>query len=183
MLKKKMFRDIRKNLSQFVAIFLMVFLGILVYAGIRSYMDGMKETADVFYKENNLQDLNMLGYGFSLDDLNKVKQIKNVQNAERKLTLMAKMESDEMLQLYVRSSLGFKYNIRLTNQVGIIDSDYYNNKDNEGHIWYSIQNHGDKEITFKKGDRTIQGIFTKYLLTSDDKLNNNERISGFGSTN
>lgn len=93
------------------------------------------------------------------------------------------MESDEMLQLYVRSSLGFKYNIRLTNQVGIIDSDYYNNKDNEGHIWYSIQNHGDKEITFKKGDRTIQGIFTKYLLTSDDKLNNNERISGFGSTN
>ena len=101
MLKKKMFRDIRKNLSQFVAIFLMVFLGILVYAGIRSYMDGMKETADVFYKENNLQDLNMLGYGFSLDDLNKVKQIKNVQNAERKLTLMAKMESDEDLTLQV----------------------------------------------------------------------------------
>ena len=97
--------------------------------------------------------------------------------------IKAKMLSDEMLQLYVRSSLGFKYNIRLTNQVGIIDSDYYNNKDNEGHIWYSIQNHGDKEITFKKGDRTIQGIFTKYLLTSDDKLNNNERISGFGSTN
>lgn len=101
MLKKKMFRDIRKNLSQFVAIFLMVFLGILVYAGIRSYMDGMKETADVFYKENNLQDLNMLGYGFSLDDLNKVKQIKNVQNAERKLTLMAKMESDEDRTLQV----------------------------------------------------------------------------------
>lgn len=101
MLKKKMFRDIRKNLSQFVAIFLMVFLGILVYAGIRSYMDGMKETADVFYKENNLQDLNMLGYGFSLDDLNKVKQIKNVQNAERKLTVMAKMESDEDRTLQV----------------------------------------------------------------------------------
>lgn len=51
MLKKKMFRDIRKNLSQFIAIFLMVFLGILVYAGIRSYMDGMKETADVFIKK------------------------------------------------------------------------------------------------------------------------------------
>ena len=101
MLKKKMFRDIRKNLSQFVAIFLMVFLGILVYAGIRSYMDGMKETADVFYKKNNLQDLNMLGYGFSLDDLNKVKQIKNVQNAERKLTVMAKMESDEDRTLQV----------------------------------------------------------------------------------
>ena len=83
--------------------------------------------------------------------------------------IKAKMLSDEMLQLYVRSSLGFKYNIRLTNQVGIIDSDYYNNKDNEGHIWYSIQNHGDKDMAFKKGDRIVQGIFTKYLLTSDDK--------------
>ena len=97
--------------------------------------------------------------------------------------IKAKMLPDEMLQIYVRSSLGFKYNIRLTNQVGIIDSDYYNNKDNEGHIWYSIQNHGEKEVTFKKGDRTVQGIFTKYLLTSDDKSNSNERISGFGSPN
>lgn len=97
--------------------------------------------------------------------------------------IKARMLNDEMLQLYVRSSLGFKYNIRLTNQVGIIDSDYYNNIDNEGHIWYSIQNHGDKEITFQKGDRIIQGIFTKYLLASNDKLSENERISGIGSTN
>lgn len=97
--------------------------------------------------------------------------------------IKAKMLPDEMLQLYVRSGLGFKYNIRLTNQVGIIDMDYYNNKDNEGHIWYSIQNHGNKDMTFKKGDKIVQGIFTKYLLTSNDKLNNNERISGFGSTN
>ncbi len=41
MLRRKMFRDIRFNLSQFITIFLMVFMGIMVYAGIRSYMDGM----------------------------------------------------------------------------------------------------------------------------------------------
>lgn len=46
----------------------------------------------------------------------------------------------EVLLLIVRSSMGFKYNIRLCNQVGVIDSDYYNNKDNEGHIWLMTQN-------------------------------------------
>lgn len=135
------------------------------------------------YKSYNIPSRvtkNSAGYDFTCIDEFTIKpgEIKKIPTG-----IKAKMLSDEMLQLYVRSSLGFKYNIRLINQVGIIDSDYYNNKDNEGHIWYSIQNHGDKEITFKKGDRTIQGIFTKYLLTSDDKLNSNERISGFGSTN
>lgn len=135
------------------------------------------------YKSYNIPSRatkNSAGYDFTCIDEFTIKpgEIKKIPTG-----IKAKMLSDEMLQLYVRSSLGFKYNIRLINQVGIIDSDYYNNKDNEGHIWYSIQNHGDKEITFKKGDRTIQGIFTKYLTTSDDKLNSNERISGFGSTN
>ena len=55
-----MFRDIRFNKSQFITIFLMIFLGVFVYAGIRSYMDGMTETADKFYSENNLQDLDVI---------------------------------------------------------------------------------------------------------------------------
>ena len=52
----------------------------------------------------------------------------------------AKMLSDEVLLLVVRSSMGFKYNVRLCNQVGVIDSDYYNNSDNEGHIYVALQN-------------------------------------------
>ena len=40
------------------------------------------------------------------------------------------MNENEFLGIYIRSSLGFKYNIRMCNQVGIIDADYYNNKDN-----------------------------------------------------
>lgn len=60
MLKRKMFRDIRFNKSQFITIFLMVFLGVFVYSGVRSYMDGMTKTADIFYTENNLQDLDVV---------------------------------------------------------------------------------------------------------------------------
>ena len=76
-LKKKMFRDIKLNKSQFIAIFLMVFLGVLVYGGVRSYMDGMINTAEVFYRENNLEDLNVVGNNFSKDDLEKIKNIRN----------------------------------------------------------------------------------------------------------
>ena len=46
--------------------------------------------------------------------------------------------NDEMLMILVRSSMGFKYNVRMTNQVGIIESDYYNNIDNEGHMFVSL---------------------------------------------
>lgn len=97
--------------------------------------------------------------------------------------IKANMESDDVLFLIERSSMGFKYNVRLTNQVGVIDQDYYNNPDNEGHLWIRIQNEGDKEYKVKKGEGIIQGIFIKYLRTSDDLGIDKIRKGGFGSTN
>ena len=93
----------------------------------------------------------------------------------------AKFNEDEMLMLVVRSSMGFKYNVRMCNQVGIIDSDYYNNSDNEGHMWVALQNHGDKNYEIKKGTAYCQGIFVKYLTCGDEV--EERRNSGIGSTN
>ena len=93
----------------------------------------------------------------------------------------AKFMEDEVLMLYVRSSMGFKYNVRMCNQVGIIESDYYNNSSNEGHIWIALQNEGDKEYIINKGDSYAQGIFTKFLTTNDSPTS--IRIGGIGSTN
>ena len=95
MLRKKMLRDIKHNLSQFITIFLMVFIGVLAYSGIESYMMGMQYTADKFYKENNLQDLNVIGANFTKEDLDNIKKIDHVKNAERRLTLTGTMVSDE----------------------------------------------------------------------------------------
>lgn len=92
----------------------------------------------------------------------------------------AKFLSDEMLFLIIRSSLGFKYNIRMCNQVGVIDADYYNNEDNEGHMFVSLQNEGDKDFCIEKGQAYCQGIFVKYL-TCGDKVSK-VRTSGIGST-
>lgn len=87
MLKKKMIRDVLKNKSQFITILLMVMVGVMVYAGIGAYMDGMTDTANRFYTKNNLPDVNVIGTSFTKDDLNDIKSIDNVVDAERKLTL------------------------------------------------------------------------------------------------
>lgn len=91
------------------------------------------------------------------------------------------MNDDEMFCLFVRSSMGFKYNVRLTNQVGVIDSDYFSNPDNDGHMWVSLHNHGLKDFVIHKGDAFCQGIFMKYLVTDDD-VAEGVRVSGIGST-
>ena len=61
----------------------------------------------------------------------------------------------------------------------VIDADYYNNKDNEGHIWLMIQNEGEKEYNFKKGEAIAQGLFMKYLTTKSDKSINIQRKSDY----
>lgn len=88
-------------------------------------------------------------------------------------------DKEEVLLLVIRSNIGFKYNIRLCNQVGVIDADYYNNEDNEGHIWIMIQNESDKEYHFNKGEAIVQGLFMKYLTTKSDKSINIQRKSDY----
>ena len=85
-----------------------------------------------------------------------------------------------VLKLYPRSSLGFKYRLRLDNTVGIIDSDYYF-AENEGHIFVKLTNCGDKDMTVEKGKAFAQGIFVEYGITKDDECEN-FRTGGFGST-
>lgn len=118
------------------------------------------------------------GYDFHL--VNDI-QLNPNETMKIPLGIKAYMNADEYLSIYVRSSIGFKHNIRLCNQVGIIDSDYYNNPDNEGHIFIAIHNHGDQVFTLKKQMAIVQGIFNKYLVTDDD-LVLNERVGGLGST-
>lgn len=94
----------------------------------------------------------------------------------------AYMGCDEVLEIYPRSGLGFKFYTRLANTVGIIDSDYYNNSKNEGHIWVKLRNESDESIKIEKGDAFVQSIFKKYLLADNDDFEGDKREGGFGST-
>ena len=91
------------------------------------------------------------------------------------------MQPDEVLMIYPRSSIGFKTNIRLSNTIGVIDSDYYNNPDNEGHMWIKFYNPTDEDYHIFIGDKIAQGIFTKFLVTDDDNADQ-DRTGGLGST-
>ncbi len=93
------------------------------------------------------------------------------------------MNEGEMLMLVVRSSMGIKWNVRMCNQIGIFESDYYNNETNEGHAFLMLQNHGAKDFVVKVGDRIAQGIFTTFLTVEDEEEINVVRTGGIGSTN
>ena len=95
--------------------------------------------------------------------------------------IKAKISEGFVLKEYPRSSLGFNYRVRLDNTVGIIDSDYYNNEKNEGHIFIKITNEGNKTLEVKKGDAFCQGIFSEYFLAEEEEVTE-ERTGGIGST-
>ena len=95
--------------------------------------------------------------------------------------LKAYMQSDEVLLIVPRSSGPKKQGISFPHNVGVIDSDYYNNPDNEGHIFVQCINLKDEDVVIKKGEAVAQAIFQKYLTVDDDNAEG-MRTGGFGST-
>lgn len=94
----------------------------------------------------------------------------------------AYMKEDEGLLLYTRSSIAKKHGLRMSNSVGVIDADFYNNIDNEGHITFLYDNITDKEVKIAKHSRIGQGMFTKVLPINNVEVLSNERVGGYGST-
>jgi dUTP pyrophosphatase len=99
--------------------------------------------------------------------------------------LKASMGLREMMLALPKSGLGFKFFVRLANTVGLIDSDYYNNINNEGHIMIKIRNESNDELSMldvKEGKGFCQVVVVNYKTTRNDKASG-KRIGGFGSTN
>lgn len=92
------------------------------------------------------------------------------------------MQEDEVLMLFIRSSLAIKQGLMLTNQTGVIDSSYYDNEDNEGNIGISVKNTSGKAITLNASDRIAQGIFINYLTSSNEGIIDEKRKGGMGSS-
>ena len=139
------------------------------------------ETHQVDYPKHQLPkrgSKNSAGYDF-FSPINEI--IPAHGTAKIPTGVKAYMQPDEVLMIYPRSSIGFKTNIRLSNTTGVIDSDYYNNPDNEGHMWIKFYNPTDEDYHIFIGDKIAQGIFTKFLVTDDDNADQ-DRTGGLGST-
>lgn len=95
----------------------------------------------------------------------------------------ANIDKDKFLLILPRSGQGFKYKVQLYNTAGVVDSDYYDNERNEGHIWVKLYNDSPDghTLSVKQGEAICQGIIMKYY-TVDDDTSTAERVGGFGST-
>ena len=97
--------------------------------------------------------------------------------------LKAYMQTGEVLYMYSRSSNPRKKGLVLINSVGVIDKDYYNNPENEGHMFMQMRNITEHEVVVEKGERVVQGVFMPFLVADgDDDVEKGVRSGGFGST-
>lgn len=163
-LNKKIIRDIKQNKMQFFNIFIMVFLGVFVFAGIHSYMDGMQESANKYYESNNLQDIWITGENFSKDDLEKVKNIQNVNQAERVLTISTELENKDNVTL--------ETNFIESNDISkmyIVEGENF--EKNKKGVW--IDSYLAKNLNLKVGDE-ISFKYKDYKIT--------EKIQGLVTT-
>lgn len=94
--------------------------------------------------------------------------------------IRAEMDPGWVLLLFPRSSLGFRHALRLSNTVGVIDSDYAW-ADNEGHIMVKLRNPLPEPVAIGRGERFCQGIFLPYG-TAEEEETFARRTGGFGST-
>lgn len=88
---------------------------------------------------------------------------------------------DEVLILANRSSNPGKKGLVLANSIGIIECDYYENPDNDGHLMYAYYNFFPFDTTIKKHEVVGQAYFQKFLVADNDKAEG-KRLGGFGST-
>jgi dUTP pyrophosphatase len=97
--------------------------------------------------------------------------------------IKVELDKDKFLGIYIRSSFGTKRNLELTNKVCIIDSDYYNNERNEGHILEFVRNNNNVPVTIKQGEAFCQGIIQTFFTVEGDEYGKGpKRVGGIGST-
>ena len=147
--------------------------------GFEIVRDDCRKFPDLEIKLPRRADIGSAGYDFySPIDF----EIKPGETKIVPMDIKAYMEKDEVMLFWVRSSMGIKKRIVLSNQTGVVDSSYYNNPDNDGNICTALTNMGTETYQVRAGDKIMQGVFMKYLTIDNDQPISQERLGGIGST-
>jgi len=89
MLFRKLLRDVGRNKTQFISIFLMAFLALFIYSGIGGEWRGLRKSANDFYANTNLADVFVYGSGFDDTALEAILSLDGVVSAHRRLEFRA----------------------------------------------------------------------------------------------
>lgn len=119
--------------------------------------------------------------GFTLEEIAALTKRSGIKPTLVPTGVKCKLDPGTYLELSVRSSCPLKHWLVLANGVGIIDSDYWSNPSNDGHIYFQVINLSPFSIRLKKGDIIGQGIIKPYILVDNDRATG-VRADGFGST-
>lgn len=94
-----------------------------------------------------------------------------------KTGITIEMADNEYLAIVPRSGLAIKQGITVLNTPGTVDADYYPNE-----IGVVLYNTNDWDFEVSIGDRIAQAILQEYKCTQTDRVANQDRVGGFGST-
>lgn len=129
----------------------------------------------------DLEDFTAKRIPYGIDSLKNIVKQTGLKPTLVPTGIKCQLDSDEYLQISVRSSTPLNDWLILANGVGIIDADYYGNESNDGEIFFQIINLSPVDIILEPGDKIGQGIIQKYIITEDDTTEG-VRTGGFGST-
>lgn len=90
MLRRKLWRDLWQNRTQFLSIFLMAFLGMMVFAGIDAESNGLGVSYTRYFEQTRTADYWVIGNNFTERDADTLKSLPEVETVDRKLVLDGK---------------------------------------------------------------------------------------------
>lgn len=87
MLRKKLFREMRRNWGQFLSVFLLAFLAMSLYCCMEGHVLAQNSARADFHNECNLADLWIYGEGFSEENLEAVRGLDFVEDAALRMSV------------------------------------------------------------------------------------------------
>lgn len=103
---KNLFRDVKKTLSRFLSIVIIIAIGVSFYAGIRATSPDMKMSGDDYFSKNNLMDFKLIStLGLTEDDIKEVEKQEGITKVEGSYSIDAVIEKDKRLLVLNISSL------------------------------------------------------------------------------
>ncbi|MCR3758493.1 ABC transporter permease [Clostridium felsineum] len=88
----KMRRDLFSKWSQFVSVFLMACLGVIIYSGMEGAWYGMQTGINSYLNNTNTASAWIYGRGINDNDINKIKKFKNVKDSTYAMSSNVKMK-------------------------------------------------------------------------------------------
>ncbi len=186
MLLNKMIRELIRNKTQFISIFLMIFIGIFIYSGLNAVGQGMDQSSKNFYADTNLADAVLYGENFTEDDIKLLGQEDGITKAELRLQVNASLARDSKTTV----QLNFVQSNLISANHCIAGEEFNSNK--EG-LWlnssfadansYEVGDTIELEIQGKVRSLTILGLIMNpeyvYAIKDENEVLPNHKLYGY----